>query len=178
MAKGENSLLAITVIGKDQPGIAAAATKVLFDAGCNLEDVTSTILRGHFSMTMIVASPDKTPEELEAALRPAADRFGLVASVGEVADADVHIVAPTHMVSVYGADRPGIVYAVAELLARRGANITDLTSRVIGADDQPVYALMLEVALRDPDAITGDLSQLRTDLGVDVSIHPIEPDLL
>jgi glycine cleavage system transcriptional repressor len=175
---GTSTHFAVTVIGQDRPGIAAAATKVLYECGCNLEDVTSTILRGHFSMTMIVSSPTMPAGELENALRATSQEFDLLAAVRPVKDADVHVVAPTHMVSVYGSDRPGIVYAVADLLAKAGANITDLTSRVIGADDQPVYALMLEVALPDPPRVESGLSKLRGDLGVDVSIHAIEPDLL
>ncbi|MFN2595230.1 MAG: glycine cleavage system protein R [Actinomycetota bacterium] len=169
---------AVTVIGNDRPGIAAATTKVLFDSGCNLEDVTSTILRGHFSMTMIVSCSGKEANELERALASTADSLDLLASVRPLEEADVHVVPPTHMVSVYGSDRPGIVSAVTELLAAAGANITDLTSRVIGSDDQPVYALMLEVVLTGGGALEQKLAALRSDLGVDVSIHPIEPDLL
>ena len=56
------SAIAITVIGTDQPGIVAAVTRVLFDVGCNLEDISSTILRGHFSMTMIAHCPDGVDE--------------------------------------------------------------------------------------------------------------------
>jgi glycine cleavage system transcriptional repressor len=70
------------------------------------------------------------------------------------------------------------VYAVTDLLAKADANITDLTSRIIGSDDQPVYALMLEVALPDRSVVETELSKLRSELGVDVSIHAIEPDLL
>ena len=38
------NLVAVTVIGNDRPGIVAGVSKALFDAGCNLEDVSSTIL--------------------------------------------------------------------------------------------------------------------------------------
>ena len=81
------------------------------------------------------------------------------------------------MVSVYGADKPGIVFKVAEKLASLGANITDLTSRVLGEGSAPVYAVMLEVVFpegTDPDAVL----TLRDELDVDVSVHPVEADLL
>ena len=172
-----SDLVAVTVIGDDQPGIVAGVTKVLFEAGCNLQDVSSTILRGHFSMVMIVQlSGDDTPEDLEKKLSEATDALGLLVSVRRVEEAESAAGTPTHMVSVYGADRPGIVFHVADRLSSLGANVTDLTSRVLG-DDAPVYALMLEVAAEGVD-VEEALETLKTEIGVDVSIHPIEADLL
>lgn len=170
--------IAVTVIGNDRPGIVAGVTKVLFDEGCNLEDVTSTILRGHFSMVLIVRPPDGvTSEDLGAALGPTAEALGLVVTARPVDEIETRVTAPTHMVSVYGADKPGIVYRVAQALAEAGANVTDLTSRVIGEPDDPVYALMLEVAAEGVD-VGSVVSQAVSDLGVDTSVHPIEADLL
>jgi glycine cleavage system transcriptional repressor len=173
------NLMAVTVMGVDRPGIVASVTKVLFDAGCNLEDATSSILRGHFAMTLVVRVPDDLDaSKLEDGLAPVARDLGLVATVRSVEDATTDVSAPTHMVSVYGADRPGIVYKVTELLASTGANITDLTSRVIGSSEEPVYALMLEVVLADPQAVERRLQELHRELDVEVSVHPIEPDML
>lgn len=130
-------------------------------------------------MVMIVRAPEATvAAELESALASAAAELDLVISVRPVAEADPSVAAPTHMVSVYGADRPGIVYRVAQTLAGAGANVTDLTSRVIGSDEHPVYALMLEVSTSDETDIEGTLSALKEELGVDISVHPIEADVL
>lgn len=170
-------LFAVTVVGEDRPGIVAGVTRALYEGGCNLEDVTSTILRGHFSMVMIVhASPDSSEESLREALRATAEELGIAVTVKAVSDVHGHHAPPTHMVSVYGADRPGIVFRVADLLAGKGANITDLTSRVLGPDDAPIYALMLEVAL-DP-AAEDDLRALGGELGVEVTVHPLDADVL
>jgi glycine cleavage system transcriptional repressor len=174
-------LFAVTVIGKDQPGIVAAATKALFELGCNLEDASSTILGGHFSMMLLVRASDVDAGALRDSLRAATEPLGLVITVGAVEDADKHIPPPTHAVSVYGADRPGIVYRVADAVATAGANITDLTSRVIGSDDHPVYALMLEVSIEGADldaALAVTFQGLRDELGVEVTMHPIDADVL
>lgn len=171
-------LIAVTVVGVDRPGIVAAITRVLFERGCNLEDVSSTILRGHFSMMLVVGAPaDLDPIALEDELAAAGSDLGLTVTVRPVEAATIEVVQPTHMLSVYGADQPGIVFRVATSLAEAGVNITDLTSRVIGEPDSPVYALMLEVVVPaglDPDS----LLSLGSDLDVDVSIHPVEADLL
>ncbi len=169
-------LFAVTVVGEDRPGIVAGVTRALYDSGCNLEDVTSTILRGHFSMVMIVNATDASEDSLRDSLGAVADDLGIAVTVNPVSDVHGHDAAPTHMVSVYGADRPGIVFRVAEQLAAKGANITDLTSRVLGPDDAPIYALMLEVAL-DP-TIENDLRALGSELGVEVTVHPLDADVL
>ena len=174
----EGQLVAITAIGADRPGIVAGVTEVLYDLGCNLEDATSTILRGHFSMVLIVRAPtDKGPATLEARLSDVAERLELVITARHVDETRVEIVAPTHMVSVYGSDRPGLVFRVAELVARAGGNITDLESRVIGPEDSPVYALMLEVAIDEATDLSPELERLKAELGVDVSVHRVDADV-
>lgn len=171
--------LAVTVIGTDRPGIVAGVTRALYEAGCNLEDVTSTILRGHFSMVMVVRGPEGVGgAELEEALAPAAREMDLVVAARPVEEAVGEVEKSTHVVSVYGADRPGIVFRVADALARLGANVTDLTSRVIGSPDEPVYALMLEISTPAPDEVAAALEELKSAIGVEVSIHPIERDVL
>lgn len=175
----DTSLIAVSAIGNDRPGIVAGVTKVLYEAGVNLEDATSTILRGHFTMTLVVRAPaDMQAEELEERLAGVAGDLGLVVTARPVDEARLEVGEPTHMVSVYGADRPGIVFRITDVLARRGDNVTDFTSRVIGDEAAPVYAVMLEVATQDPAGLEADLNELRSELGVDVSVHPIEADLL
>jgi glycine cleavage system transcriptional repressor len=178
----QSSLAAVTVIGNDRMGIVAAVTRVLFEGGCNLEDATSTILSGHFSMMLIVNLPKGiTSHEVEKLLAPVASELDLVITVRDVHEAQLGVAVPTHVISVYGGDRPGIVCRVAEHLSSAGVNITDLSSRVIGSDNDPVYALMLEV-VAEPDTtsavLENDLEALKRELGVDISVNEIESDIL
>lgn len=178
------SELAAWVLGRDRPGIVAAVTGVLYDAGCNLEDCSMTLLSGHFAMMLRVRAPGEvTASSLEAALREAGEPLGLTSAVREVAEEGVagEAVAAPHIVAVYGADRPGIVHRVSSLLAERGVNITDLDTRVLGDAEQPVYAMHLEVTLpggADPDELAGDLAALGSELGVETSVHPVDADVL
>ena len=171
-------LAAATVIGRDRPGIVAAVTSTLYELGCNLEDASSTILRGHFAMMLIVRCPEGvTVSDLDAGLGAAARDLGLAITVAPVQDEAGVAADPTHMVSVYGADQPGIVARVAVRLSEMGANITDLSSRVLGDEASPVYALMLEVAL-PPGADAGRIEQLHSELDVEVTVHPLDADVL
>jgi len=153
---------------------------VLYDLGCNVEDSSMTLLRGNFSMMLVIACPDDlTAQRARDALRPACDEMGLTFSVLEVDDR-VSVPEPTHVLTVYGGDKPGILYRTCELLAANAVNITDLNSRLVGAE-QPVYALILELEV--PSAVdVGDLeAKLRSaaeEIGVDVVLAEREADVL
>lgn len=178
-AMGDSRLVAVTVVGEDRPGIVAGVTRALYEAGGNLEDATSTILRGHFAMMLIVAIPaGSDAPALETRLATATEELGVVVTCRPVDEAQTDIAPPSHMVAVYGADRPGIVYGIADALASRSINITDLTSRVIGSGDDVVYAVMIEVAAPDAAELQEALDSVRAELEIDVSVHPIDADVL
>jgi glycine cleavage system transcriptional repressor len=174
---------AVSAVGADRPGIVAAVTNVFLEQGCNLEDTSMSILRGHFAMMLVVAAPDTLEQQaLEKALAGPASAFELVVAVRAIDDGVPS--SPTGdawTVSVYGADRPGIVHRVASLLAGSGVNIVDLTTRVIGDAARPVYAMILEVTLpggADAAALQSSLADLAEELGVECSLHPSEADIL
>ena len=174
---------AVSAVGADRPGIVAAVTGVLVDTGCNIEDSSMSILRGHFAMMLVVAGPDSfDAAALESALAGAAGDFELVLAVRAIDDS-----VPTSpdgddwTVTVYGADRPGIVHQVTQLLADAGVNVVDLTTRVIGDADRPVYAMVIDATLPASVSVTElgtRLDELGRSLGVECALHPSEADIL
>jgi glycine cleavage system transcriptional repressor len=176
--------LAVAAIGRDQPGIVAAVAKALLGHGANVEDSQMTILRGHFAMTLIVSLEDSADtEDLERELERVRDRLGLEAlTVNEVEHLDAGGPDPSHIVSVYGIDHPGIVHAVSATLAEQSVNITDLTTRVFaGEDDTPVYAMMIELAI-PPDLESDDIERrlraIAAEQSVELSFRQLEQALL
>ena len=173
---------AISVFGRDRPGIVAAVTRALADAGCNLEDTSMTILRGHFAMMLVVAGGAAAgPQALDARLAPVAERLDLQVSTRPLDDQVTGLAegGERWSAAVYGADRPGLVASVSEALAARGVNIVDLQTRVIG-EPQPVYAMHfeLQVPAGRGAAVQADLQALGHELGVEVRMRPDEADVL
>ncbi len=176
---------AVSVVGRDRPGIVAALSEVLLQHGVNIEDSRMTILRGHLAMTLVIAVPDGVAEEaLAEGLEGVRARLELESvSLAEVAELEPDPSSePTHIVSVYGVDHPGIVHAVSAALAERGWNITDMSTRLVAdAGESALYAMMLEVAL-DPDASTEDVERALEPValaeGVEVTSRPLERDVL
>jgi glycine cleavage system transcriptional repressor len=166
---------AVTVIGRDRVGIVADVAGRLAALGANLTDSSMTLLRGHFAMTLVCtaqASADRLREVLGDL-----GGGGLLVNVSEVGGDETSTKSgSSYVVSVYGADRLGIVAAVARAIAAAGGNITDLSTRLTGT----LYVLVAEVDL--PPGVAGELSKRLEELGrtleVEVSLRATEADLL
>ena len=157
----------------------------LLEHRLNIEDSQMTILRGHFTMTLVVSAPEEVDADaLARDLEQTREGLGLEAlSLDAVADLEPAggPPQPSHIVTVYGVDHPGIVFSVASALAERRVNITDLQTRLVGEDDEPLYVMMLEVA--PPEDLTVEelesvLEAAGREQGVEVTVRPLEPDPL
>ncbi len=169
---------AVSAVGVDRPGIVAAVSRVLFEHGGNIEDSRMALLGGHFATMLIVALPDEADlGALEAGLVDATRGMDLVLSVRPVAEAPAgHLEGRPYVLTVYGADRPGIVADVTGALAGRGVNITDLATHVT---EDHVYVMLIEVTLPpgvDDAAVEADLRAAAS--GVDVAFRPAEAETL
>lgn len=166
--------LAVTAIGADRPGIVAAVTRVLHERGGNLEDSAMTILGGHFAIMLLVAT-EEDADSLRDALADATAELGLTVSVCP-AEAARGGAEPTHLLSVYGADQPGIVARVAGALAEVGANIVNLDTQVIGAAGTPVYAMLIELETDDEAGVERTVAAACEQLGIDHSLRAIDTE--
>ena len=178
----------LTALGKDRPGIVAQVTGALYELGCNLEDSAMTRLGGEFTIMLVFsAGPSLSQARLSSAFEPLSGRVGLAIhlkplGVGELTP---QTRGRPYVISVYGADRPGIVFRVSELLAKAGVNITDVsTHRTIPptrGGKTPLYLLFLEVELPERAAVARleqDLRRVGKQLGVEVSLRSSETDIL
>jgi glycine cleavage system transcriptional repressor len=174
----------LSAIGRDRPGIVAALTGVLLEHDLNIEDSQATILRGHFSMVLIVAAPDDVDRaRLRDDLGRAGQELALEAIVLQDVD-ELEPVAPepSHIVTIYGADHPGIVHAAASTLAASGVDITDLNTRLVEDEgEEPLYALMMEVAIpagASAERVEQGLKAVGEQEGVEVTVRELEQDAL
>ena len=175
----------VTALGKDQPGIVAGVTGVLYKLGCNLEDSAMTRLEGEFAIMLIFSGPSKmTQEKLGKAFQGLEHRLKLAIHLKPLTAQETRKPRPrgkNYLFSVYGADRPGIVCKVSEALARTGINITDVhTHRSVGGTPS-LYLMLLEVEVPAHLGIASlerQLKQLATRLGVEVSVRPSEAAIL
>ncbi len=173
--------LALSAIGRDRPGIVAEVTRALLGHSLNITESQMGVLGGRFSMMLIVTAPEGTDlEAVQEELARTSDRLALDAfSLDELGDAgDTSPAEPSHIVTVAGADHPGIVHAVAARLAARDVNVIDLETRLVG--DGGLYAMVLEIALPaglDPEALGAMLAEVGAEQGVEVGVLPLDPEV-
>jgi glycine cleavage system transcriptional repressor len=171
----------LTAFGQDRPGIVAAVAEGLYQLRCNIEDTCMTRLREEFTMMVMVKLPsDVLPDQVATRIASFTEPLGLTVLCREVPRQALltHAADATYMLSVYGADRPGIVAKVARVVADHGGNITDMNTRVIGTAERPVYVMLLEVLLsggHGPRPLETALEELKTSLEVDMSFRALEP---
>ena len=131
-------------------------------------------LGGNFSIMLMVRHTGKQK-----------DLQGLVSTVAESMDLKLHIdpidaelhhhVIPDIRISVYGADRPGIVAKVTAALEEVGFNILDLESDVGGTEDKPIYLMHIEgTATEGFEAVQAILDILSKEENIDSKISRID----
>lgn len=175
--------IALTFIGRDRSGIIAEVTKILYEVGGNIEDTTMTILEGEFAMILIALLPGRNAEvKAKKAFGRLQSKWGLNCFAkeisGEVSKGEKHPSdVTTHIISVAGRDRTGIVYETSRILAKHQLNITDLNSKILGAGKKSVFTMILEVDIPkhfNTKKLEPDWQRLRKRLGLDVSVRPLE----
>ena len=152
----------ISVLGEDRPGIIAAVSQALLDAGCNIRSVSQTLLQAVFGALFVVAMPEEVDEAaLAHTLTTALDGLDLDVIVhaypAGAAASRPH--AEPFVVTTHGPDRPGIVAAVSGVLSRHGVNVTDLQAVFEGGDrpEDRIVFLFEQATGRRPDDVEMDL---------------------
>ena len=166
----------VIAVGPDQPGVVAALSGVLVELNCNLSDTQMAVLQGYSSMMLVVdAPPLLAAEELHNALVRGVEGLGQTPWVHLLSELSAPAGAGrTWAVSVYGADRPGVVFEVTRLLADAHINILDLQTRQTGS----VSFLSMQVDVPagvDGDELAAKVDSLGNQLGLSCSIRPM-PD--
>ncbi len=164
----------LALVGRDQAGIVARITQALYQGGANLGEASMLRLGGNFAMMLMVrhAGDARAVEQLVAR---DAQELGLTVHVDAIAGQLHHHIQPNISVSVYGADRSGIVARVTGALAKAGFHILNLESDVGGSDQQPLYIMHIE------GHCASGIEQLQTTLadvtrdGIQIHFKTVEP---
>jgi glycine cleavage system transcriptional repressor len=164
----------LTVVGQDRPGIVAHVTAALFEGGCNLGEASMMRLGGNFTI-MLMVQHDGTLKSLQQILEPVIDSMDLHMHIDKIEGHLHEHVIPDVRVSVFGADRAGIVAKVTKVLSSAGLHILNLESDVGGTSEHPIYIMHIEGQAREGiDALRSALDVVESNDGIEAKLHPIE----
>ena len=167
----------VTAVGKDRPGIVAAVTRVLLKTGSNIEDSSMTLVRGSFAIILSLAAPEKlTQRRLLGLLLPLKRSMGLFFTVAKspVKSAPKLEHSVHALLSVYGADKPGIVHKVTKVLAKDKVNITQVNTRLVEDLERPIYVMVLELDIPRQAGfgkVQRALKALGKEIGIDITLR-------
>lgn len=169
----------LTGVGRDRVGIVAELAQVLFELGGNLLDSSMTLLRGEFALILMVELREGTTiSELESKLHALEAQLGMKLHVRELAPDDIDAAESEEasnqfIVSVYGADKPGIVANVTKALAQRHLNITDVQTKSTAS----IFLMIIEIsapAAISKDDVIAQLKAIGAELSVDITVQQLD----
>jgi len=163
--------LLVSIFCPDRPGLIAAIASRLFELGANLGDASFAVLGSGAEFTAICSVPPHVDEDSLhhdlAALPELAGAeitvkgFGLDAGHSETAKI-------THVVSVGGGDRPGLVAGLAELFAGFKVNIVRMDAQTLpdSGDRRYVTRFALNIPALSVNACLAAVANTAGELGL------------
>lgn len=126
-SKTEIEHLLVNSVGKDRPGIVSDITKLVVDQGGNVSSSTASRLGSHFGLMMLVAVPKSASDDFQSAVTAVPD---LSTTCYLTDNPDAVEVSPEVGYAgefvLQGADNPGIVHQVTQILAKHNLNIDEM----------------------------------------------------
>lgn len=146
------NLYIISVLGKDRPGIVAGITRELANANANIIDIDQSVLRGLFTMFMIVDVKDSKIwfGEIQSRLLKKARELKVRINIEPYEEYGIGFKKKKGkrlvLVTLLGKDKPGIVNKFSELFYNLGSNIERV--RMIARGEIIVLEFMVNVDVK------------------------------
>lgn len=123
----EKDFLVINAVGPDRVGIVSGLTKLVVQKGGNVGESQASKLGSSFGLMMQVSVPRQSSQELVSAI---SNMGGISTSCYATKDPNTVTPAPcdgyTGRFILSGADNPGIVHKVTQVLSRNNLNIDEM----------------------------------------------------
>jgi len=165
----------LNVMAEDRPGIVAAVSGAVLDAGGNVDACSQTVLGGYFTLIMVVSFPAPLSEEAFVARlsgregRPTGFQVQMRPFMPDLpppggAGCD------NFVVTCFGPDACGVIHRFSALLADKGINIVDLYGQLDG--ERFVLISQVEIPRRwDLSMLQADLEALGAEQGYTVRLQ-------
>ena len=159
----------LNVMAEDRPGIVAAVSRAVLDAGGNIDAASQTVLDGYFTLIMVVSfpAPLAVEEFLARVTRPNGKEAGFGVQIRPFRPDAQRLPSPEYdnfVITCFGPDTPGVIYRFSSFLADKGINIVDLYAELTG----PQFVLISQVEVPahwDLPMLQADLEQLGREQG-------------
>jgi len=161
----------LNVVADDHPGIVAAVGTAVISLGGNIDSCSQTVLRGYFTLIMIVSMPESvSADALADAVRERGTGLQVIARPYEPTGMDKAQYQDRFVVTAFGKDKPGVILRFTQYLAGKDINIVDLYGDRSG--DEFVLISEVEIPSRwEIPMLQADLEEIGRDEGFTVRLQ-------
>ena len=152
----------LTAVGPDHPGLVNDLSALLQTAGANIEDSRMAILGGEFAVIMLLSGLPDAIDRVRHMGSQIESELGLRCLLKDTSPAHPPAEYLLYRIDVTGVDRPGIVHAIAGILAGHNINVASLESRLTYAPFSATPMFVLGADLQVPSKTV--LSELRHEI--------------
>lgn len=145
----KNSLLVLSALGNDRPGIVDQLARAIFDLDCNIADSRMTVLGGEFAILMLIEGPWNQLARLEGQIDELQERLSLTITLRRTEERQATGDLLPYAVDVVALDHPGIVHSLASFFSQRGINIEDMSTSSYAAahTGTPMFSVHINVGI-------------------------------
>ncbi len=168
------TILVMTVIGADRPGLVQMVAACVADHGGNWLESRMCRLGGQFAGILRVEVPAPRADALERALGELESK-GLQVTVHTESGARPASTGSMVTLDLVGQDHPGILRQVSAVLVAHGVNVEELSSECVsapmgGGDLFKARATALVPPTVNMSALRADLEKIAADVMVDLKL--------
>jgi glycine cleavage system transcriptional repressor len=169
--------LVLSALGKDRPGIVNQLSRVVLDAGCNIEDSRMTVLGGEFALILLVTGAWNAIAKLEGQAKALEKKLGLTLVTRQTEPRTGRQTMVPYVVDVVVMDHPGIVHDVAEFFSSRDINIEDLNTWTYAAahTGTPMFSMNMTISIPadlNIGRLRDEFTRFCDDQNLDATIEP------
>lgn len=174
-----DTLLVVSALGRDRPGLVDQLSKVVLDAGCSIRDSRMAVLGGEFAIVLLLSGNWNAVAKLESLLPRLRDSLDVTVQCKRTEPRTGTSNLIPYAVEVVSLDRPGIVHDVANFFAHRDINIEDLYTSSYPAPQTgaAMYSLHMTVGIPADTsiaAVRGEFMDFCDDLNLDAMLAPVK----
>ena len=171
----EEDFYVISVIGEDRVGIVSKVTQFLFEKGFNIIDIEQTVIHSQFTMVLLIQLLHVRFQlsQLRTGLSLLAKELSMNITITPLHEFKGLRLAETkkpYVLTILGADRPGIVAAFSSTLAKHHCNIERI--KMIARGELLAMEMWIDLRKANFNLLRTDLTAVAKKIRMDVIAQP------
>jgi glycine cleavage system transcriptional repressor len=175
---GKQSLLVISAIAPNRPGIANDISVLIADSGCNIKESKMKMMGGTFSLVLMASGSWNAIAKLEHILPKKACALGMTTMLRRTDDISPRPDRLPYQVSIVALDSLGITREITAFFAQQDINIREMScdTYIAPHSSAPIAEIKLTVGVSTDLSIANIREEFGTfcrKLNLDATIEPI-----